>query len=97
MSSVKEMMNRVVEQQSDESTYEEILRELAFAGMRARESVDARAERTASEALSDIQNILDVLETVAKSYDPSSKEYAAVLMASWALVYVSRQELHRKF
>ena len=44
----KEKMKELIEQQPDDATYEEILRELAFAGMVERGLADARQGRTVS-------------------------------------------------
>jgi len=44
----KEKMKELIEQQPDDATYEEILRELAFAGMVERGLADARQRRTVS-------------------------------------------------
>ncbi len=46
MSSVKEKMTRIIEQQPDDSSYDEILRELAFARMIERGLDDSEAHRT---------------------------------------------------
>jgi predicted transcriptional regulator len=48
MANVKETMKEVIEAQPDDSTYEEILRELAFARMIDRGLEDSRAGRTVS-------------------------------------------------
>ncbi len=48
MPSAKERMKEVIEAQPDDSTYEEILRELAFARMIDRGLDDSRAGRTVS-------------------------------------------------
>ena len=48
MANVKETMKEVIEAQPDDSTYEEILRELAFARMIDRGLEDSRAGRTIS-------------------------------------------------
>ncbi|MFO8014970.1 MAG: hypothetical protein R6X20_16905 [Phycisphaerae bacterium] len=45
---VKEQMKEVIEHQPDDATYEEILRELAFAGMVERGLADAREGRVVS-------------------------------------------------
>ena len=42
----KEKIKDIVENQPDDATYDEIVRELAFAGMIERGLEDARAERT---------------------------------------------------
>ena len=44
----KEKIKDIVENQPDDATYEEIVRELAFAGMIERGLEDARKERTIS-------------------------------------------------
>ena len=44
----KERMKELVEDQPDDATYEEIMRELAFAGMVERGLADARQGRTVS-------------------------------------------------
>ncbi len=46
MSSVKEAMTEIIARQPDDSSYDEILRELAFARMVQRGLSDADAERT---------------------------------------------------
>ncbi len=48
MPTAKERMKEVIEAQPDDSTYEEILRELAFARMIDRGLDDSRAGRTVS-------------------------------------------------
>jgi len=48
MASAKEQMQAVLEQQPDDSTYDELLRELAFARMVERGLADSRAKRTIS-------------------------------------------------
>ena len=48
MANVKEKMKEVIEAQPDDSTYDEILRELAFARMIDRGLEDSRAGRTVS-------------------------------------------------
>jgi predicted transcriptional regulator len=48
MTTAKERMAEIVEQQPDDSSYEEILRELAFACMIERGIEDSRAGRTIS-------------------------------------------------
>lgn len=48
MASVKETMKEVIDAQPDDSSYEEILRELAFARMIDRGLEDSRAGRTVS-------------------------------------------------
>ncbi len=50
MSSIKEKMTRIIEQQPDDSSYDEILRELAFARMIERGLEDSEAHRTISDA-----------------------------------------------
>ena len=50
MASAKEEIQRIVEQQPDDSSYDEILRELAFARMVQRGLDDSRAGRTISHA-----------------------------------------------
>jgi len=49
MSSIKERMTRIIEQQPDDSSYDEILRELAFARMIERGLEDSEAHRTISD------------------------------------------------
>ncbi|MBM4034890.1 MAG: hypothetical protein FJ291_24370 [Planctomycetes bacterium] len=46
MASAKEQMQAVLEQQPDDSSYDELLRELAFARMVERGLADSRAKRT---------------------------------------------------
>ena len=48
MASAKETMKEVIDAQPDDSSYEEILRELAFARMVDRGLEDSRAGRTVS-------------------------------------------------
>ncbi len=48
MSPAKEQLIRLIEDQPDDSSYEEILRELAFAGMVERGVADSDAGRTIS-------------------------------------------------
>lgn len=48
MGTTKERMKEIIEAQPDDSTYEEILRELAFARMIDRGLEDSRAGRTVS-------------------------------------------------
>ncbi len=50
MASVKEEMIRVIQQQPDDSSYDEILRELALAYMIQRGLEDAHASRTITDA-----------------------------------------------
>jgi hypothetical protein len=49
MSSVKESMTEIIARQPDDSSYDEILRELAFARMVQRGLADSDAERTVSD------------------------------------------------
>lgn len=49
MSSVKESMTEIIARQPDDSSYDEILRELAFAHMVQRGLADSDAERTVSD------------------------------------------------
>jgi len=49
MASAKEQMIRVIQEQPDDSSYEEVLRELAFARMVDRGLADSRAGRTISD------------------------------------------------
>ena len=49
MSSAKETMTEIIAQQPDDSSYEEILRELAFARMVQRGLDDSDAGRTISD------------------------------------------------
>jgi predicted transcriptional regulator len=48
MSAVKERMLKIIQEQPDDSSFEEILRELAFAQMVDRGLADAEAGRTHS-------------------------------------------------
>jgi predicted transcriptional regulator len=48
MANAKDAMKQVIDAQPDDSTYEEILRELAFARMITRGLEDSRAGRTIS-------------------------------------------------
>jgi len=48
MANAKDVMKEVIDAQPDDSTYEEILRELAFARMIDRGLEDSRAGRTIS-------------------------------------------------
>jgi len=50
MSSTKEKMTKIIQQQPDDSSYDEILRELAFARMIERGLEDSEARRTISDA-----------------------------------------------
>ena len=49
MASAKEQMARIVQEQPDDSSYDEILRELVFARMIERGSADSQASRTISD------------------------------------------------
>lgn len=49
MSSAKETMSEIIAQQPDDSTYDEILRELAYARMVRRGLDDSDAGRTVSD------------------------------------------------
>jgi hypothetical protein len=49
MSTVKETMTEIISQQPDDSSYDEILRELAYARMVQRGLADSDAERTTSD------------------------------------------------
>ena len=49
MASVKEKMTGIIQEQPDDSTYDEILRELAFARMVERGLEDSRAGRLISK------------------------------------------------
>ncbi|MBI4793558.1 MAG: hypothetical protein HY789_12715 [Deltaproteobacteria bacterium] len=49
MQTVKEKITEVVMAQPDDATYEEIMRELAFARMIERGLLDARSERVISD------------------------------------------------
>ncbi len=49
MSSAKEAMSEIVAQQPDDSSYDEILRELVYAGMLQRGLEDSDAARTQSD------------------------------------------------
>lgn len=46
MKSLKEKMTEIIQKQPDDSSYEEILRELAFTRMVERGLADSRANRT---------------------------------------------------
>jgi predicted transcriptional regulator len=48
MASVKEQMKEIIDQQPDDSSFDEILRELAFARMVERGLADSDARRTFS-------------------------------------------------
>ena len=48
MASAKEQMKAIIEQQPDDSSYDELLRELAFARMVERGLADSDARRTIS-------------------------------------------------
>lgn len=48
MGSIKEQMARIIREQPDDSSYDEILRELAFARMIERGLEDSQANRTIS-------------------------------------------------
>ena len=48
MISIKKQMTKIIQQQPDDSTYEEILRELAFARMIARGLNDSIQKKTVS-------------------------------------------------
>ena len=48
MSSAKEQMKAIIEQQPEDSSYDELLRELAFARMVERGLADSDARRTIS-------------------------------------------------
>jgi hypothetical protein len=50
MHSVKEQMNKIIHEQPDDSSYDEVLRELAFARMVDRGIEDSDAKRTISNA-----------------------------------------------
>jgi hypothetical protein len=50
MASAKEEMTRIIQEQPDDSSYDEILRELAFARMIERGLADSQARRTISDA-----------------------------------------------
>lgn len=49
MESTKERMVKIIAEQPDDSSYEEILRELSFARMVQRGLEDSRAQRTISD------------------------------------------------
>jgi hypothetical protein len=49
MASAKEQMTKIVQDQPEDSSYDEILRELAFARMIERGLEDSRAGRTVSD------------------------------------------------
>jgi hypothetical protein len=48
MSTVKEQMNRIINEQPDDSTYDEVIRELAFAKMIERGLADSDSKKTIS-------------------------------------------------
>ncbi|MBS1257692.1 MAG: hypothetical protein MAG551_00737 [Candidatus Scalindua arabica] len=48
MDSIKEQMTRIIREQPDDSSYDEILRELAFARMIERGLEDSQSKRTIS-------------------------------------------------
>ena len=48
MLSVKEQMTKIIQEQPDDSSYDEVLRELAFARMIERGLEDSNANRTIS-------------------------------------------------
>ena len=50
MSSAKEAMTKIIQEQPEDSSYDEILRELAFARMIERGLEDSRAHRIISDA-----------------------------------------------
>ena len=50
MISPKKQMTKIVQEQPEDSSYEEILKELAFARMVERGMADSRAKRTFSNA-----------------------------------------------
>ena len=50
MHSVKEQMGKIIHEQPDDSSYDEVLRELAFARMVERGIEDSDAKRTISNA-----------------------------------------------
>jgi hypothetical protein len=50
MASAKEEMTRIMQEQPDDSSYDEILRELAFARMIERGLADSQAQLTISDA-----------------------------------------------
>ena len=50
MISPKKEMTKIIQEQPEDSSYEEILRELAFARMVERGLADSRAKRTISHA-----------------------------------------------
>ena len=49
MASAKDQMTRIIQEQPDDSSYAEILRELAFAHMVERGLEDSQAHRTISD------------------------------------------------
>ena len=49
MSSAKEAMTKIIQEQPEDSSYDEILRELAFARMIERGLEDSRTHRTISD------------------------------------------------
>ena len=49
MSSAKEQMTKIIQKQPDDSSYDEVLRELAFARMIERGLEDSQANRTISD------------------------------------------------
>ncbi len=50
MRSAKEQMSKIIQEQPDDSSYDEVLRELAFARMVERGIEDSDAKRTISNA-----------------------------------------------
>lgn len=50
MHSAKEQMGKIIHEQPDDSSYDEVLRELAFARMLERGIEDSEAKRTISNA-----------------------------------------------
>ncbi|MGM0418351.1 MAG: hypothetical protein ACQEQS_06490 [Thermodesulfobacteriota bacterium] len=50
MPSVKEQMSKIIQEQPDDSSYDEVFRELAFARMVDRGIEDSDAKRTISNA-----------------------------------------------
>jgi hypothetical protein len=50
MASAKEEMTKIIQEQPDDSSYDEILRELAFARMIERGLADSQAQHTINDA-----------------------------------------------
>ena len=61
MKTAKELMTEVLDQQPDNSTYDELLRELAFRRMVTAGLMDSDAGRTVSDE--ELRKIIDSLQT----------------------------------